>query len=49
VLYVAKGLAAEYGRRIGDRYMANPHFLPGYLFELAVWTLKGNGTILTST
>lgn len=38
--YVARGHARGiWQTEIGDRYITNPHFLPGYLFELAVWAL----------
>ena len=38
--YVAKGqVRGIWQTEIGDRYMADPHFLPGYLFDLAVWAL----------
>ena len=47
--YVAKGqVRGIWQTEIGDRYMADPHFLPGYLFDLAVWALGRNGTTLTS-
>jgi hypothetical protein len=38
--YVANGKARGiWQTEIGDRYMANPHSLPSYLFELAAWAL----------
>ncbi|MEX3958508.1 hypothetical protein [Trinickia sp. EG282A] len=38
--YVANGDARGiWQTEIGDRYMEDPHFLPTYLFELAVWAL----------
>ncbi|WNC89172.1 hypothetical protein RI103_16000 [Paraburkholderia sp. FT54] len=41
--YVVKGQARGiWQTEIGDRYMEDPHFLPTYLFELAVWALDRN-------
>ncbi len=41
--YVANGDARGiWQTEIGDRYMEDPHFLPTYLFELAIWALDRN-------
>jgi hypothetical protein len=38
--YVAKGKARGiWQTEIGDRYMADPHYLPTFYFDLAVWAL----------
>jgi hypothetical protein len=38
--YIATGRARGiWQTEIGDRYMDDPHYLPTYLFELAVWAL----------